>query len=133
MQPEHNHKGRTQLVAITLIALALQAIKLVSRGVLLQKWPAGGQWGQLCLVLWLLFCLWEGKEWARVVSGVFYTLGSIVAVVVLIIMWSGAPASLRVVSILTLVLTSWVSFVLWFSDDLSIYLAERRAASASGA
>ncbi len=129
MHHEHSQKGRTQLVAITLTALALQAIKLVSRGVLLQKWPAGGQWGQLCLVVWLLFCLWEGKEWARVVSGIFYTLGAVVAVVILAIMWPGAPASLRVVSLLTVVLTVYVSAVLWLSDALSVYLAERRAGS----
>ena len=133
MPDENTHRGRTLLVAVTLVALALQAIKLVSRGVLLQKWPAGGQWGQLCLVVWLLFCLWEGKEWARVVSVVFYTLGSIVAVVLLVVMWSGASAPLRVVSVVTVALSTWVSFVLWLSDDLSVYHAERRAASAPGA
>jgi hypothetical protein len=129
MQPALSQKGRTLLIAVTLIALALQAMKLGSRGLLLHRWPTAGQWGQLGLVVWLVISLWEGKAWARVAAAIYYSLAALVGVVFLFLMWPKTQAPLLVLSVLTVVLAGAASLVLWFSDGLRWYMAERRAAN----
>jgi hypothetical protein len=128
MQPEHSHRGRTLLLTVTLIALALQALKLGSRGVVLGEWPTASQWGQLALVAWLMMSLWEGKEWARVVSMLYYAFAAIVGAIALYLMWPKAQASLRLVSTLIVVLAGLVVMILAFSGTLRTYMAERQAA-----
>ena len=128
MQPEYNHRGRTLLRTVTLIALALQALKLGSRGVVLGQWPTAGHWGQLALVTWLMISLWEGKEWARVVSMIYYAFAAVVGAIALYLMWPNAEASLRLVSALIVVLAGLVVMILAFSSRLRTYMAERQAA-----
>src|SRR5687767_12008920 len=57
MPQQLTRKGRNVLVAVTVIALALQAIKLVSRVVLLDRPPTAGQWGQVALVVGVMVSL----------------------------------------------------------------------------
>ena len=128
MQPENSHRGRTLLAALTLVALALRAIKLGSRGLFLHRWPTAGQWGQLGLVTWLVLSLWEGKDWARVACALYYTVAAVAGTVVLFLTWPQLEPPLRLVSILIVVLAGTVSAVLWFSETLRSYMAGRRAA-----
>ena len=94
---------------------------------LLHKWPTAGQWGQLALVVWLLVSLWEGKNWARVATAAYYTLATLAGVVGICLMWHGVGPALRGVLLLTVVLTAAVSYALWFSLPVRLYLAERLA------
>ena len=128
MQPEDSQRGRTLLVAVTLVALALQAIKLGARVMILHRWPTAAQWGQLALVVWMVMSLWEGHNWARIATALYYTLAAAVGVVMLLVMWPEANTSLRVVSILIVLLAGGVSIVLWLSPALRLHLAERRSA-----
>ena len=131
MSQQLSRRGRNVLVAVTVVALALQAVKLVSRVVLLDKPPTGGQWGQVALVAWLMMSLWGGAEWARVVAAAFYTLGTVVGVVLAFFAWWGVGPAMRWVLLVTLALTGALAATLWWSESLRFYLAERRAASAS--
>ena len=131
MPQQRTRKGRNVLVAVTVIALALQAIKLVSRVVLLDRPPTAGQWGQVALVVGVMVSLWGGAEWARVVAAVYYTLATVVAAVMIPFAWRGVGPAMRWVLLLTLALTAVVSATLWFSETLRVYLAARRAASAA--
>ena len=126
MQSRHDYTGPTLLLLVTLIAIALQAIKLGSRLIVLEKWPTAGQWGQLAVVIWLLIELWEGKEWSRVVTMLFYVAASIVGVIVLCIMWPKAPTSMLVVSTFIVLLAATNALILGLSRSLRTYLAERR-------
>lgn len=128
MQPNRDYIGQTLLLLVTLIAVALQALKLGSRAVLLEQWPTASQWGQLALVTWLLISLWEGKEWARVVTMLFYAFAAVVGVSVLCLMWSKAPMSLRVGSLLIVLLACTNALILGLSRSIRAYMAERRAA-----
>lgn len=117
------------LIAVTLVALGLQAIKLGWRALLLHAWPTASQWGQLALVSWLVFSLWGGEAWARVASALYYSLAAAVGVVVLCLMWNRMDPSLRLISGLIVALAGGLSLVLWFSGALRAHLAERRAAN----
>ena len=129
MQSDDTQKGRRLLVTVTLLAVALQALKLASRGLLLHQWPTAGQWGQLGLVAWLLFSLWEGKPWARVACAAYYSFATVTGAAILYLMWSKADVALRLVSLLIVILAGFVSVVLWFSGALRWYLAERLTAA----
>lgn len=121
--------GRTLLIIVTVIALALQALKLGSRGLFLGKWPTGGQWGQLCIVVWLLFSLWEGKSWARIVTALYFSLAAFVGSGVLVLMWPGASPALRAVTVVILLLCVVEAAILWFSTALRWHMSERLAAA----
>jgi hypothetical protein len=115
MAKHFNYRGRARalVVAVTLIAIALQALKLGSRGFLLHQWPTIGMWGQLAMVIGLLVYLWEGKTWARVVTAVYYSLAAIAGAATLIIVWSSAEAALRAASILIILLAGAAAILLW--------------------
>jgi hypothetical protein len=127
MRPEDSNRGRMLLIAVTLIALALQAIKLGSRALVLHKWPTALQWGQLALVLWLVFSLWGGEAWARIVSALYYSLAAVAGAVLLCLIWHKMEPLLRFISVLIVALAGSVSLVLWFSGALRSYMAERVA------
>jgi hypothetical protein len=133
MQPGPADNGRRVLVAVTLLAVALQAIKLVSRAVLVDRWPSGGQWGQLGLVIWLLLSLWDGKNWARVAAAAYYTLATLAGILLLWFMWDRVGPALRWVTVLTILLAAVVASVLWLSPSLRRYMAERLADEPMGA
>jgi hypothetical protein len=128
MQPSNSHRGQTLLLGVTLAALALQALKLGSRGLILGRWPTAGQWGQLALVVWLVISLWEGKDWVRVVAALYYTLAAVAGSAVLLLMWPESDVPLRLVSALIVLLAGAVALILWRSGTLRSYMAERRVA-----
>lgn len=121
-----DERGRNRLIGVTLTALAHQIIKLGSRGVFLHQWPTAGQWGQLALVVWLVISLWEGKEWARIATALFYSLATLLGAVATAIIWSKVGVALRIVTLLTLVITAGISATLWFSDAVRAYMAAQR-------
>ena len=113
---------------VTILALGLQALKLGSRRLLIGEWPTGGQWGQLCIVAWLLFSVWEGKNWARVTAAVYFTVAAVAGGAIVLLMWSKAGVGLRAVSLVIVAGAGAASAVLWFSGALRHYMAERLAA-----
>lgn len=128
-QNSYSQTGRILLIVVTVIALSLQALKLGSRELFLGKWPTGGQWGQLCIVIWLLFPLWEGKAWARIVTALYFSLAAFVGSGVLALMWPGASPALRAVTVVILLLCVIEAAILWFAPSLRWHMAERHAAA----
>ncbi len=123
-----SQRGRALLLWVTVLALMIQAIKLGSRGVVLGRWPTPGQWGQLVLVVWLLFMLWEGTEWARVTCAIYFSLATVAGIAATYVMWERVGTSLRLVGVFVTVAAAGVSLVLWFSRALRGHLAKRLAA-----
>ena len=126
MEERKSNCGRSLLVAVTIIAVALQALKLGSRGLLLHRWPTAGQWGQLALVVWLLISLWEGKAWARVVAALYYAVAAVGGAVFMFLAWWRIEPPLRVVMLLITLLAAVEAAVLAFSADLRAYMSMKR-------
>ena len=125
----NRHWGRSLLLAVTLIAVAMQALKLGSRGVLLHRWPTGGQWGQLALVAWLLISLWERKAWARVAAAVYFSLAAVAGGGFLFfVAWWRIEPPLRIVSLLIVALAGLAAAILWSSTSLRSYMTDRSTA-----
>src|SRR5688500_9758888 len=87
----HKTMGRFLLVLVTVLALGLQAAKLGSRSLLMDRPPTGGQLSQLAIVVWLLVSLWQGQRWARLANAIYYSLMTAVGVVLLLLAWEGLP------------------------------------------
>lgn len=122
--------GRRILVAVTLAILLMQAIRLTARFILVGPAPTMGMWGQAGLAVWICMELWEGKEWARVLAGIYFFLAVFVGMAILVLM-KMTPA-LQTVSAVQVLLAAAIAITLAKSASLQLYMARRASAKTAG-
>jgi hypothetical protein len=115
-------RGRNLLLTITAVAAVLQIVKAVFH----HAWPTLGQWSQLLMVVSMFAWLWDGYNWARIGTSLYYLAVSMAGGLTLFRMWSKAVPSGVVMVLLFIAVTAWIATAISFSPSIRHYLVCRR-------
>jgi hypothetical protein len=118
------NRGRAWLLGITLVAAILQIAKLAIVG----TWPTLGQWAQMLMVVSMFTWLWDGYNWARIATALYYLAVSVGAILVIVLGWPQADRTGLLMLLSFAVVTLSMAGILWFSSSIRHYVLTKRTA-----
>ena len=113
--------GRRRFVFAVALLLAVQALKLGSRYCLLGEPPTAAMWGQLILVAWLPFMLWDGHAWARGALALFAVAAAFFGIGLLVPLMGSQHGALMWIGLTNVVLSLIAALLFQFDPAINTY------------
>ena len=121
-------RGKNVLLAVTLSVALMQLLRLYAHSYLLDRPFRVGLLGQVAIALWICMALWDGKEWARIIGGIYFVVAGLLGLAASVIVFPTWSPALRAVVAVQVLLAAGIAGTLAISPSLQAYMASRRSA-----